>query len=265
MDELQAQLAARDELQQKLAEVQQALGRETYRLDTLEVRFDLTQEEIRALESLTPAGILASISGTKAGKLDAFREECRKLENEHRECVQAVEVLTQQVAQITGELAGFEEVQAEYQALCTTEAPVEQNDIRLLDRAIDAAESLVSHVTGSYKITNRLRSGPTLLQCGAILRTATQAWGGKLAGDVTGQIAGSVSHFCEQVRQLGLNLGIDSDREILAACSQLERFTDPSSLGAGAEADAWAELEAVARGVLSDLQERRSRLNPDRA
>ena len=264
MQEIQAQFATRDQLQRELTEAQEALNREAYRLETTELRFEMAQEEIRALESLTPAGILSSILGTKASKIDACREECQNLEREHRECVQAVETLQQQVERLTGELSGFAEVEVEFQALSAADPGAEADDLRRFERAIEAGESLLNQLSGTYKLCSRLRNGPNMLRCGAVLTAATRVWGSRVAGGVAGQVAGSVRHFCKKLAELELNPESGSDAEILAASSQLERFTDPTCLGADAQADGWAELEALTRGLVSDLQERLAHLAPRR-
>jgi len=271
--ELQAQLAACDELRQQLREARESLDRETYRLDTIEISLDLAQADIRELESLSLAGIMSSLLGTKAGRIDARREECETLEREHRECARAIETLKQQVAQRAAEIAGFAEPEAELQSLTAASAlpgeadapsadadapPAASGDPhRSIERALEAGESLLNHLDGMFRLCTRLRSGPSRCRgAGALVTAAMRAYKSNVASGVTAQIAGSARHFRNRLGELDLRSERPADAEILAVLPQLARFADPAAPGLGNEVDSWAELEALTRGLVSDLQER---------
>lgn len=256
MGVIQAQLAERDQLRQTLTEAQDTLNREDYRLDAIEAQFDNIQDEISKLESLSVAGLMSSLLGTKTDKLGALREECQNLEQEHKQCDQAVLSLKQQVEQLTAELASYADVETEYKTLTAADPNNKSKDIHRLEQTIEAGSSLISLMSGAYGICNRLRKGPKLIACGALLSTISQIGAEKSAGGVAEQIATSVRYFCIELSKLGLDPENPSDAETVAEWSQIDRFNDPAALGANATANDWAELESLAACIVTDLQEK---------
>jgi len=258
-EEIQDRPVSRDELRRTLADAREALDREVYRLDTIGIYLDQVREEIGQLESVSLTGLMSSLFGTKAGKLDACQERSQNLEREQRECAQEIETLREQVERLTEQLGGLADAAVKTRPNPDGKPGGGPDRRYPIEQAIDAGESLVNHLGGMYGLCNRLRHPTSMPRCGAILNAARDVWGNRVAGGVNRQIADSVRRFCDKRGQLQLDPENPSDAEVLAARAQVERFADPASLGAAAEAEAWAELEAVASGLISDLRERLSR------
>jgi hypothetical protein len=265
MEEIQTQLAERDRLKTTLMEAQETLGRENYRLDTIEECFERLQGEIGKLESMSLTSIMSSLMGTKAEKIDSLREECQNLETEHRQCDEAVLSLKKQVDQLAAELASFAEVEAEYKTICANDPYNNSEQIHRLEQAIETGSSLISLLSNAYGICNRLRKGPKMFDgCGALLSTVSHVGAEKAAGGVAEQIATSVRYFCTELSKLGLDPENPSDAEMIGEWSQIDRFCDPATLGANANANDWAELETLAACLVTDLQERLGKLTSRR-
>jgi hypothetical protein len=263
MQELQAQRAAREQVRQQLNTAQETLDHEAYRLGTIELALELTQSELDKLESLSMTGLVSSLLGTKAGKIDERRQELEELQREQQECEQAVESASRTVDQLKGRLAGFGAIEDEFRALCAAQTPEPTRiDSRPgahdFERAVDAGKSLLNALSGTYKLVTKLRKGPRLLAPRGVLSLAAgQVWGNRTAGGVTGQIAGAVRHFCNQLGKL--NLGSHCLPDVAVLLPQLEQFADPASLSARAGVDAWAELEVMTKSIVADLHEQLAR------
>jgi hypothetical protein len=153
-------------------------------------------------------------------------------------------------------LAGYAEIESEYKALAAADPGDKSHAIHRLEQAIEAGSSLISLMSGAYGICNRLRRGPDILRCGALLSSASRVIGGHAAGGVTEQITTSVRYFCNELSKLGLDPEKPGDVEIIAEWTKLDRFNDPAALGAGATANDWAELESLSACIVTDLQEK---------
>ncbi len=260
--DLHVQIATRGQVRRQLIAAREELGREAYRLDTIEIQLEMAQSEIDKLESLSVAGVLSSLLGTKPGKIDARREEMEVLQREQQECERAIQTLTQSVEQIESELAGFAGIEAEFQEYSADQSnapadrPMSTHEVQ---RALDAAESLLNNVGGAFRMCNKFRNGPQLAAGqGALLSTAMQAWRDKKAGSMTGQLADAVQHLVEQLGRL--KLGHDRLPDVFALMPRLEPFAKSSSLDSNASTDAWAELEAITRSIVADLQDELRRI-----
>jgi hypothetical protein len=264
IEELNARRAARDQLKERLTQARESLSQTEYRLDMTQTCIRLVEEEIRNLDSFSLAGVMSSLFGSKAGKIDACRRQCEDLQREQQQYEQAIPVLTKQVEQLTAELAGCADVAAEPPVpppIPQAGLPATSHDARSrLQLAFNAAESLVNHLGGKFKLCSHLRSGPNPFnRCGPLIAAGVKAYKYSVASGVTTQIADSVRHLCDKVRQLELNPENPSDAELLAALARIENFADTSGSLLAGGSDAWAELEVLARGFASDLEERLSR------
>jgi hypothetical protein len=275
-DPIESLPVTRDELRQQLSDAQDALNGEVYRLDVAEISLRMAEEEIDKLESLTLAGIMSSFFGNKAGQIDALREKCEELQRELQERARTIETLERQVEQIKQQTEALGHAEAEPQVRCVpgsgqvrpgdshaeqgTSKAVAADAVHRIERAIDAGELVLSHLSGAYGVCSRLRSGQRSGgRGGALLAAVLQSGRNRTADYLTSQIAESVEHFCNQLGQLGFDSENPADAEILSAISQLRRFADLGSgaLG-GTNSDGWAELEILTRGLVSDLQDIRA-------
>lgn len=237
-----------------MTEAQELLDREIYRLGTVELAIEMAQSELDKLESLTVSGVMASLLGTKAAKLDAGREDLDALRCEKRECEQAVEALTNNVAELKRRIEGFAKAEAEYRALVPPPPAAGAASLHDVRRARDAGKTLLTSLGGMYGLCTRLRTGPKVFAPrGPVFSAVSDAWGKRTAGGVTGQIADAVSRFREQLGRL--DLAADFLPDVCAMLPQLEPFSDPSSLNSEAGADAWVELETVTKSIVADLDE----------
>jgi hypothetical protein len=272
IDQSQDRFVVRDRLQRQLVEAEDSLNREVYCLETAEISLRIAEEEIGKLESLGLSGLMASLTGTKEGRLDALRAKCEDLQREGRERARTVQTIEQQVAQIKQQIEALGAIEEP-----STRSPADGggqgeigdcaasgggfnaaggDDLDRLERAVEAGESLLSQLGGTYGLCNRLRSGPSSYgRGGALFSAVMQTCRSRAANTVTGQITDSVSHFCNQVSQLGLDPEDAADAEVLAGCSQLQAFAEAGSGALDSKTEAWAELEILVRGLVSDLQE----------
>jgi len=272
MEQPQAQVAALDQLQRALLEAQESLDREIYQLDLTETRLQMAEDEIRKLESFTLTSLVCSLVGNRIGRIDELREQCRTLERQRQEQTRAAEEFQQQVEQLNGQIAGLAGAEAQLRALCpadtgsphssgsseTADEPrtVASDLTSRIERAIEAGESLLTHLDGSYRVCNGLKRGPGAAgRTGALIAGAMQAYRDKNATSLTGQIAESVRRFCDQAAAIELTTEDRAGAEILAALSQIRRFADSGGTILGTESETWAELEILARGLVTDLQD----------
>lgn len=249
------QPGSRTAVRQRLTEACDALAREADRLDTLQIAVELTQSELHRLESLSLAGLVSSLMGTKAAKLDARREELRSLEQEQKACAEAVKTLTQAVETLNGELAAIADdapPPASPPSVAGSGACAGRS-AHDLERALGAGESLLGELAGLFRACNRLRNGPNPFGgTGALLATAMSVCRDRAAGGLTGQVAQSVRHFRDQVSRL--EPGPEFLPEVAVILPRLESYVDPAGLGRSEGVEAWAELEAVTRSIIDDLQ-----------
>jgi hypothetical protein len=266
IDQLRAVLATADQLRQNLIDTQDSLAAEVYRLDISRLRMQMAEDEIQKLESLTLTGILSALKGDKPGRIDALREECRALEIEHEERTRTVETIQRQVEKLKEQIASLAEAEAELQTLCpggiglsnTPGSPQAAGTglVHRLEMAIEAGESLLNRLNGMYLLYGSLKRGPAMgSQAGALISTAMRACRGRTAGSVTEEIADSVRYFCDQINELGLASDDPAVPAILVARSQIEKFADSGGAILGERPDEWAELEILARGLMTDLRD----------
>lgn len=248
----------RDQVCRELITAQEALDRETYRLNTIELDLDIIQSELEKLESPSAASFMASLLGTKADKIAVRREALEDLKRDREECEQGVQNLAKAADAIRAQLAEFPDVEEdEPQPTDQTNEPAtpgqhpSAHDLRC---ALDAGQSVLNGLAGAYKLCNHLRKGPNMFGArGVLLSTAVQAFKNKTANTVAGQIAGTIRHFRDQL--VRLNLSPDFLPDIFVLIPQIEAFVEASSLGRDAGVDAWAELEAMTRSIVGDLEE----------
>ncbi len=272
IEQLRAQVERLDQLRRELLEAQESLDREVYQLDLTETRLQMAEDEIRKLESLSLTGLVCSLFGDRVGRIDELREQCRALERQREEQNRSAESLQRQIEQLNGQVAELAEAEAQLQALCPSDAgsahpggtpdtagrpPSVATDLtHRIELAIDAGESLLGLLNGSYRTCHNLRHGRGLPgRGGALLSAAMQACRDRNANTFTGQIAESVGYFCDRIAEISLNADEQAGAEILAAFTQLQRFADSGGTILGTQTEAWAELEILARGLVTDLQD----------
>lgn len=258
---LEERIAARDGVHQELIATQEQLDREVYRHDTIEITLDIVRSDFEELSSLSLAGITSALFGSRAGKLDAKRNELEKLEREQRECETAIEGLTRTVEELRTRLAGSQGLEEEVQQCVATDAaeagsPSPRPSVHDLQRALDAGESLINNVESGFRTCSGLRNRASMFSSSHVPLIAAVANSARhsAATGLTGQIANSVRHCCTQLAKLPL--GPDYLPDVCTLLPRLEQYTDPASLPTGAAGiDAWAELETIARSIVDDLQE----------
>ncbi len=256
------QFPPREQARRRLLAAREAHDREAYRLQAVEVTIEMIQKELSRLESASVTGLLSALTGSKAAKVDARREEIAALQEERESLVQAVETLRADVEQLHEALAAFGDIQEEAvspQAAPTTPAdnagPVESGlDAHALEQALETGESLVQYLEGMSKACNRMRQRPSrLMPGGIVLAGALQVVRNRNANALTGQVGDAVAHFCRQLDRL--NLSPERLPDILMLIPRLQQYTQSSSLSSSSGVDAWADLEAMVRSVVSDLQD----------
>jgi hypothetical protein len=278
-DQIQDPPRTRGELRRQLSDARDALNAEVYRSDMADVSLRMAEEGIARLESLTLAGIMSSLFGNKAGRIDALRQKCEELQRELQERARTIETLQQQVEQIGQQIETMGDPGPDPSVRrvprsgqirpgdCSAAEPpskaVAADVVRRLERAIDAGESVLGQLSGAYGVCSRLRSSQNSRgHGGALLAAVLQSGRNNTADYLTTQIAESVEHFCSQLAQLGLDPENPPDAEILSDFTQLQRFADSGCGALGGNVDAWAELEILTRGLMSDLQGLRAQWTP---
>ncbi len=245
-----------EQVEQQLATARESLEGEGYRLNTLQMLLEITLAEQGRLESVSLEGLISTLSGTRAGKLDEKRHEVEGLQAEVEQCGEVIEQLTQLVANLEARRAELAEVEGDDPAADspTSEAPENWIDTRDLERALEAGEPLVTYLNGLHGACTRVRGrSPLMSGGGALLDTAVQGLRNRAARHLSGHLAETLEQFCEQLERLAPGHG--RLPEVAVLLPRLRHFANPASLASTLDIDTWAELEVMVRSVVDDLQE----------
>lgn len=251
-------LAARDQIKRQLSEAEDELNREAYRLEMADVAIELAECELDELQSLSMTSLISALMGTKAGRIDAKREEIEALRRDQQLCADAVAAAGGVVEQLRAELTQYVGIPEAAESL-EDEGQMARTDgdgqgyTHELEQALEAGETLLSQLKGAYASCNRLRSSDPFGPKGALIKLAVSTWKGSIANQLTGQVGNSVAYFVKQLQRLPL--GPDYLPDVCTMLAQLEPFTSAAGLSAKAGSDAWVELEVVTRSIISDLED----------
>lgn len=278
LEQVREQLQQKHAIEQALLEHRETLGKETYRLETLEIQLGMIQSDLAKLEQFGLASVLSGVTGTRAGKIDRMRAESERVEREYGDCAQIIETLEQELSTMESQLASLATVEEAYQTLAkekerllaengdenaqelnalTNDLACAEDNVRRIEKAIETGEALLAEYEATFSSSRRIRTGSTMLSgTGAILRAAQGAYREHHARKVTSQIHNPVKKFCDALAEVDLTDETGVDAELRSALPQLEVFSDRATAGLTGDATGWLELETVIRTALGDLEDK---------
>lgn len=282
IEEVQEQIALRDDLTSKAAEGKQTLAQGVNQLDTIEIQLGILDEEIRKLEQFGLTRIIASLSGGSEEKINALRSEYETLEQDYKKWSETVSHLEEELPKIEAQLGRFGDLDAELKSLCheKTQLLAESGDdsgLRLeqladelekardeakkTERVVDMGEELLSSLQTTLSTTHRVRGGSGRVGCyaaggallGAVVSTAYSKYKDNVANKLTSPVNDSIQRFRDAIFELDLSDETSENEEIRSVLPEIDLRTQ---MPLDDNDDTWLQLHGLVGNVIGDLNKK---------
>ena len=157
---LKDNIAARERLRGLLGRAEGSLAKERTKLQTLRAKLKKEREDVSRLEGLTLTALFHTVLLSKTEQLQKERQEALRAKLRHDDCRAAVSLLEAETERPGGELAGFDDTDAELEeALAQKEEALQQSGGEHARRLFEIADERAAAQAKAEHIREALRDG----------------------------------------------------------------------------------------------------------